>query len=641
MGEGETRKPIEPLFEAIVAHSTDSIMLLDLEARIRFINRTAPGLTLDDVIGKPVYAFVSEDQHADMRRCFADVLATGGPGRYESVFHASPDLVTRWESRVGPIKDGDTITGFVVFASDVTARTTAAAERDRVFELSADLLCVARFDGYFARVNPAFVKTLGYSEAELLATPFIELVHPDDRAATTAVFASQVDEGRNITAFENRYVRKDGAIRLLQWTSMADQSSKRVIAVARDVTAQRALEAQLLHAQKMEAVGRLAGGIAHDFNNLIQAILGNVHFALKADPDPAMRSYLADIEAASIRASALTKQLLAFGRRSPLATAAVDLNVVIRELMQLLRRVMPGHIKIDFVAGNALAAVEADRGQLEQVLMNLCLNARDAMPSGGQIRIETENLLVDERYAETHPWARLGRWVLVTLTDTGVGMTPEVRERIFEPFFTTKAPGEGSGLGLAVAYGIVQQHGGMLDVSSELARGTTFKLYLPAALRLATTAADQREPTPSKGRMETILIAEDEQLVRDVLVRAFERAGYHVIAAANGSEAIELCREHDQIDLALLDIVMPDLSGPQVNDHLQKVRPGLPTLFASGYSDTTRLTHRVPETAIVFAKPFRIEEVLAKVRELLDQRLVRETRAGAENAKGPSGASRS
>lgn len=540
-----------------------------------------------------------------------------GAGRYENVYHAGPDQVTRWESRVGPIKEGDIIAGFVVFASDVTARTTAAAERDQVFELSADLLCIARFDGHFARVNPAFVKTLGYSERELLATPFIEFVHPDDRAATKAAFA-QVSEGKSVTTFENRYVRKDGAIRLLQWTSMVDQTSKRVIAVARDVTEQRALEAQLLHAQKMDAVGQLAGGIAHDFNNLIQAILGNLHFALRADPDAAMRGYLADIEAASLRAAALTKQLLAFSRRSPLAVASVDLNGVVRELMQLLRRVIPGNIKIDFTAGSQLAAVEADQGQLEQVLMNLCLNARDAMPSGGQINITTETLLVDESHAEARGW-RPGRWAVVTVHDTGMGMTPEVRERIFEPFFTTKAVGEGSGLGLAVAYGIVQQHGGMLEVSSEPGRGTTFYLYLPATLRLATIANGEVEPIPSRGKLETILIAEDEQLVREVLVRAFERAGYRVMAAANGADAIKLCREHaDAIDLAFLDIVMPDFSGPEVYEHLQQLRPEIPTLFASGYSDTSRLAYRVPAAAPVFAKPFKLDELLAKVREILD-----------------------
>ncbi|MBL9020261.1 MAG: PAS domain S-box protein [Myxococcales bacterium] len=620
MGDGEDWNPIEPLFEAIVAHSTDSIMLLDLEARIQFINRTAPGLTMADVRGKPVYAFVSEDQHAEMRRCFENVRATGAADRYENVYHVSPDVVTRWESRVGPIKRGETIAGFVVFASDVTARTTAAAERDQVFELSADFLCVARFDGHFARVNPAFVRTLGYTEAELLAIPFIELVHPDDRAATKLAFTEQIEDGRDIKVFENRYVCKDGAIRLLQWTAKVDRITKRVIAVARDVTDQRALEAQLRQSQKMDAVGQLAGGIAHDFNNLVQAILGNVHFALATDPAPEMRSYLADIEAASVRASRLTKQLLTFGRRAALTIAPVDLNAVVRELMQLLRRVIPGHTRIEFVAGHHLGTVDADRGQLEQVIMNLCLNARDAMPSGGQIRVETRRILIDESFVALHPWSAPGAWILVEVADSGAGMTPEVRERIFEPFFTTKPLGEGSGLGLAVAYGIVQQHAGMLEVESQPGRGTTFKLYLRAT-KHAGQAVESAHPASRLFAKETILIAEDEELVRNVLIRAFEHAGYHVIAAANGSEALRLCREHDKIDLAVLDVVMPDLSGPEVYEHVQKLRPGLPALFCSGYSDTTRITHRIPETATVLGKPFDLETLLTTVRKCLEKKL--------------------
>jgi two-component system, cell cycle sensor histidine kinase and response regulator CckA len=610
--------PIEPLFEAIVAHSTDSIMLLEVDGRIRFINRTAPGLTQADVIGKSVYTFVSEDQHAEMRRCFAQVLATGQGDRYESVFHVGPDLVMRWESRVGPVKTGDTITGFVVFASDVTARTTASAERDSIFELSADLLCVARFDGYFARVNPAFVKTLGYTEDEILKKPFLEFVHPDDREATRAAFATQVEEGRFIATFENRYVRKDGALRLLQWSSLPDVVAKRVIAVARDITDQRALEAQLRHSQKLDAVGQLAGGVAHDFNNLTQAILGNLHFAFTASPDAEMRSYLVDIEAAATRAAELTKQLLAFGRRSPLKLVRIDLNDLAHELTKLIRRVIPEHIVVDVIAGHALEAVEGDRGQLEQVLMNLCLNARDAMPSGGRITIETENLLINGNYSETHPWAKPGRYVLLTVTDTGVGMTPEVRDRIFEPFFTTKPPGEGSGLGLAVAYGIVQQHGGMLNVYSEPGHGTTFKLYFPMTLRLATNVGSKIGGTISRGGAETILLAEDEPLVRSVVARALERAGYRVLCAANGSEALKLCREHETIDLALLDVVMPDFNGPEVYERLQQLRPGLKTIFSTGYTDANRSTHMIPDAMTVLSKPFKIDEVLAHVRALLD-----------------------
>jgi nitrogen-specific signal transduction histidine kinase len=387
---------------------------------------------------------------------------------------------------------------------------------------------------------------------------------------------------------------------------MTDLISKRVIAVARDVTEHRALEAQLRHSQKMDAVGQLAGGVAHDFNNLIQAILGNLHFAFAAAPDAELRGYLADIESAAERAATLTKQLLAFSRRAPLRVAPVALNELIREFMLLLRRVIPVNITVDFIAGHQLAAISGDRGQIEQVLMNLVLNARDAMPNGGRLTLETENILVDGNYAQTHPWASPGRYVLLTVSDTGVGLT-------------TKSVSQGSGLGLAVAYGIVEQHNGSLQVYSEPGHGTTFKLYLPVAERLATAVGSKVDALRSTVGTETVLLAEDEPLVRSVLTRALERAGYRVLAAANGSEALKLCREHDDIALALLDVVMPDCSGPEVYARIQEFRPGLRTLFASGYSDTARSTHDIPVGSTVLSKPFEIELVLARVRELLDE----------------------
>jgi CheY-like chemotaxis protein len=251
--------------------------------------------------------------------------------------------------------------------------------------------------------------------------------------------------------------------------------------------------------------------------------------------------------------------------------------------------------------------------------MNLCLNARDAMPDGGKITIETENLLINGGYAETHPWAKPGRYVLLRIADTGVGMGADVRDRVFEPFFTTKPEGKGSGLGLSVAYGIVQRHGGMLQLYSEPGQGTTIKLYLPVTQRLASVVGSRVDPVAPKGRQETILLADDEPLVRAVMIRALERAGYVVIAASSGSEAIKLCREHDTIDLALLDVIMPDFTGPEVYARISEFRPGLPILFASGHSDASREAHRIPEHATLLSKPFAIEELLAQIRAHLDR----------------------
>ncbi len=439
------RATVEPLFEAIASHSTDSIMLLDRDARIRFINRAAPGLTIEQVIGTLVYDYVPEDQHVVMRECFAAVLATGEPGRYENTYHLSKGQVLRWESRVGAIRQGIEITGFVVFASDVTARTAAAMERDSVFELSADLMCVADLSGRFIRVNPACTRTLGYTESELTGRPFLDFVHPADHQVT--IEAYDVARKSPLATFENRYLCKDGSARRLQWTTRPDPASQRIVAVARDITDQRALEEQLRHSQKMEAIGQLAGGVAHDFNNLVQVILGNVHFALSSNPDSEMRVFLDDIAVAGRRAAELTKQLLAFGRRQPLEVASVDLDVLIRDVMQLLRRVLPKSIEITFSAAHRLAEIEGDKFQLEQVVMNLCLNARDAMPSGGLLRIETESVVVDASYANTHSQATPGQYVVATISDNGVGMTRRFwrasSSRSSRPNRSVRAPGSG------------------------------------------------------------------------------------------------------------------------------------------------------------------------------------------------------
>jgi len=615
---------VEPLFEAIASHSTDSIMLLDREARILFINKTAPGLTVDQVLGTLIYAYVPEDQHAAMRECFENVLRTGEPARYENAYHINEDLVMRWESRIGPVMPDGEITGFVVFASDVTARTAAALERDLIFELSADLMCVVGFDGHFTRVNPAFTRTLGYSESELLSNPFLDFVHTDDHGPTKALFLHLLFSSdttsanqHTVSSFENRYLCKDGGIRRLQWSAIPDAASKRIIAVARDITEQRMLEEQLRQSQKMEAVGQLAGGVAHDFNNLVQVILGNVHFALASQPDSGMRELLGDIAAAGERAAGLTKQLLAFSRRQPLKVSNVNLNHLIRDVTQLLRRVIPENIEIEVSVHEQLEAVAADRSQLEQVVMNLCLNARDAMPLGGRLTLRTENLMADGGFVRAHPWVKLGHHVLLAVDDNGAGMTKEVQARIFEPFYTTKPTGEGTGLGLAVAYGIVQQHGGLMHVQSELGRGSSFKLYLPVSHRHPGDVEPAFDSATKSG-FETILLAEDEVAVRSLLVRALVGAGYRVLAAAGGAEAIQLYLENDSIALVILDVVMPDFSGPQVYERIQKVRPGVPVLFCSGYSDVARVGHQLPTGAPLLSKPVNLDTFLANVRLILD-----------------------
>ncbi len=284
----------------------------------------------------------------------------------------------------------------------------------------------------------------------------------------------------------------------------------------------------------------------------------------------------------------------------------------------MLRRLLPENIGIDFIAGHDLPTVSADPSQLEQVIVNLCVNARDAMERGGRLTIETEDVLVNGRYCEAHPWAKPGRYVLLSVTDTGVGMTPEVRERAFEPFFTTKGPHRGTGLGLSTVYGIVQQHEGMIQLYSEPGVGTTFKIYLPAGTRMAAAVGDEIEAMPPRGQ-ETILLVEDEERVRRAVSQILERAGYRCIAAENGVEALRVMRQlDDAVHLVVLDVVMPELGGPETWAHLKELRQGLRVIFTSGYADEEYRT-RLPADAEVIEKPFRPEELLRRIRKKLDE----------------------
>ena len=603
--------------DAITGSALDVVGVIDRTLTVRYLNWTAPGLTREGVIGTSVLDLAPPDFREKARDTYERVLTTGVGARLEMLFR-SHDSVLLWDVRVAPIRSGGHVIGLVAISSDVTEQRRAHADRDRFFSLSLDLLAVMTASGLFKRANPAFGQTLGCDVAELIGTPFIELVHPDDRAPTLEAYAV-VCNGTPVSNFENRYRCKDGEYRVFSWRAIVDPITDDVYAVARDVTDHRATEAQLRHAQKMEAVGQLAGGIAHDFNNLLFAILANTGLAqdFTGNP-PEVAEHLAEIEAAAQRAADLTKQLLAFSRRQPLMAVPVDLNERVRGLMKMLRRLLPESISVDLIPGHNLPSVSADPGQLEQVIVNLCLNARDAMERGGQLTIETESVLINARYCESHPWAKPGRYVLLSVTDTGVGMTAEVRERAFEPFFTTKGAQQGTGLGLSTVYGIVEQHDGMVHLYSEPGVGTTFKVYLPAHTRLAENVGSKLAPLPPGGQ-ETILLAEDEEQVRAAVVRILQRAGYRTIAAANGLDAIAILREEAApIHLALLDVVMPGLGGPETWEQLRALRPDLRVLFSSGYADD-RYRQLLPPGAVLLEKPFRAEELLHRIRKILDE----------------------
>ena len=604
--------------EGITGEALDVIGVIDRSLTVRYLNWTLPGLTREGVVGKSVLDLVPNNYREIARETYTEALRTGSRTRFETMYADGENLLI-WDVRVGPIRFEGQVIGLIAITNNVTEQRREQADRDRFFSLSLDMLIVVSPNGHLKRANPAFGETLGYQVAALIATPFIDLVHPDDRARTLETFAGVV-RGARVVDFENRYRCADGQHRVFSWRATVDPVTRDVYAVARDITAQRAIEAQLRQAQKMEAVGQLAGGIAHDFNNLLLAILGNAELAKEQVPAGSpIAEHLGEIENAGSRAANLTNQLLAFSRRQLFRPVTIDLNDLTRGLMKMLRRLLPENIAIDLIPGHDLAAVNADPTQMEQVILNLCVNARDAMERGGRLTIKTENALIDDRYCETHPWAKPGRFVLLTVTDTGVGMTAEVRERAFEPFFTTKGAHRGSGLGLATVYGIVQQHGGVVHVNSDLGDGTTFKVFLPCDRRPATEVADKPEPTPPRGQ-ETILLAEDEASVRKVVVRVLEGAGYRAIAAADGREAIRLLLEHKEpVDLVLLDVIMPELGGPDAWEQMQKLRPDLRVLFTSGYADDRYLT-RLPANADVIGKPYRTEDLLSRIRKKLDEK---------------------
>jgi PAS domain S-box-containing protein len=609
---------LTPAAQSIADLSPDNIMVLDLDGVIRYINWTVPDLTREQVVGTPVFNYVPEHYRAGYRQCLARAHQTRERDRYEMAYAASDGEVSYWESRIAPIVIGDAVTGFTVSSSNVSERRKAAADRDRFFNLSTEMLGIATTAGYLTRVNPAFERVLGYTEQELASRPFVDFIHPDDRAGTLAAVEG-LARGNAVTDFENRYRRKDGVYRWISWRAVADPDRGILYGVARDITDQKLFEAQARHAQRMDAVGQLAGGVAHDFNNLILSILGNVEFAQQEDDAEHRRECLDEIKSAANRAADLTRQLLLFSRRQLRATSVLDVNDVVVEAANLLRRLIPENIQIGVVPGHDLARVRADRGQVEQVLVNLCTNARDAMPGGGRVEIETRMAVLDAADARSRPGAAPGRYVLITVRDEGEGMSPEVRERLFEPFFTTKSPGKGTGLGLATVYGIVHAHNGLLQVESEPGHGTTVQVYLPVC---EDTAEDEppRPSTGTRGGRETILVAEDQDKVRAVVVRMLEAAGYRVLAAADGLEAVALFRAHQsEVALALLDVVMPNLGGAAASAAIRAIRANLPVLFTSGYSDADQFKPDVPGRWDILMKPYNRSDLLERVRAAIDR----------------------
>ncbi len=478
-------------------------------------------------------------------------------------------------------------------------------------------------DGVMTYVSSSILQVLGYSPKEFCAhfsTFFTD--HPINLEVEkhTELSISGIQQ----PAYESQVFHKNGSER---WLEIAEVSVRdengRVVAVegvAHDITERKHLEVQFRQAQKMEAVGQLAGGVAHDFNNLLHVILGYGELVIESsDPDNQHYHGVAEMIKAGERAKTLVRQLLAFSRRQVLELEDLDLREVIRDLSSMITRVIGEHIALDILSKPGPMTVRADKGQIEQILMNLCVNARDAMPQGGKITIEIAYRELDEQYCRADTWVEPGRFVAFSISDTGCGMDEETKKRVFEPFFTTKEVGKGTGLGVSTAYGIVRQHKGTIDVSSEVGKGTTFSVNLPLVEPTSShPALVEDESFP--GGIETILLAEDDEAVRDVCRQMLEAAGYTVLIAENGEQAKELFDEHsNEIDIAVLDVVMPKTGGREVFDYIRVRRDTLPVIFASGYSaDAIHTGFILNEGMTLIQKPYNRHELLRRIRDMLD-----------------------
>ncbi|MGA8144259.1 MAG: response regulator [Candidatus Acidiferrales bacterium] len=480
-------------------------------------------------------------------------------------------------------------------------------------------------DGEPLAVNPAFVRMLGYGSAEEILAIGNTAALYRDRTVRAKLSEKYTASGRVDAIVE--WKRKDGNVINVRLSGrrVVDQAHNSECAevIVEDITDRLALEKQLMQAQKFEAIGQLAGGIAHDFNNMIGAIMGWSDIGIEETEEGArLRRHFQKIHQQAERAAALTRQLLAFARRQILEPRNIDLNQSVTETLNLLEKVIGSNIEIRTTLAPALSLVRADPTQVEQVLMNLCINARDAMPDGGSLIIETCNSAFDAEYCAHQPFARPGDYVMLSVTDTGTGMDAATLDRIFEPFFTTKELGKGTGLGLATVYGIVRQHGGFTHVYSEPGIGTTFRTYLPAT-PLATKSVEPTEDTqPVRGGLETILIAEDHAALRELAFETLTNLGYTVILAADGEQALhEFVSRQDQIDLLVLDVVLPKFSGPHVYARICEIKPGVPTIFATGYSaDIAALQIAQQQGLPMLQKPYSPRNLARKIRDTLDQR---------------------
>ncbi len=614
------------------------LLALDLDCRITLINRKGCdllGWNEADLIGRDwvdtcLPARLRLDQRARFQRLLEGDLS---PVQGAVLTRSGTERLIEWRNTTLRDDDGN-LAGSFSSGTDITEQHQAvealrtAEERMRFALQSAD---VGIWDMDHRTGVLTWSETLEAHYGLLPGTfggtfdEFVERVHPDDRAAVLDAMGKAMKEGADFS-IQNRTIWPDGTVRWLAGAGRVFLGPRgepvRSLGISLDTTERRKLEEQYFQAQKMEAIGRLAGGVAHDFNNLLTAILGFAELLL-AGRTPGDSDYadIMEIQKAGTRASALTRQLLAFSRKEIIEPTLLNVNVVVADMRNMLERLIGEDVRFVLRLRPDSAPIRADRGQVEQIIMNLAVNARDAMPGGGTMTIETANVELDEHYTRMHLGAKPGAYVALTVTDTGTGISPQVRSRLFEPFFTTKEQGKGTGLGLATIHGIVMRSGGSVGVYSEVGQGTSFKVYFPRADGAEPAGAAVAPPAHGRRGTETVLVVEDAEGLRKLTRRLLERQGYTVLIAADADEALTLFEQHRAIDVLLTDVVMPGASGPELSRQLIEQQPSLHVIYMSGYTEDAITHHGVLKPGIEFLhKPFTAETLGRKIREVLDRR---------------------
>lgn len=599
------------------------------------------GLRLDDLKGNGWAAIVHPDDLPAASKRWALSLSSGAP--YEVEFRLRrADGMYRWHlARAVPLRATDsTITAWIGTNTDIEVQKNSelrleklnanleqmvsarTAERDRMWRLSTDVMLVADFNAIIEAINPGFTTLLGWDENDILGKDFLQLIHPDDLAPTLEKVGA-LGDGANVYGFTNRYRCKDGSFRVLSWS--AAPNDRFIHAIGRDVTAEhehaqamRQAELALHQSQKMETIGKLTGGVAHDFNNLLQIISGNLQLLELGGDAERSRKWIASARSAVDKGAKLASYLLAFGRRQPLAPKVVKIGRLIVGMEDLLRRALGEEIEIELVLSGGLWNTEVDVTQLENAVLNLAINARDAMDGSGKLTIEVNNAVLDDLYCRSHDDVRPGQYVMLAVTDTGSGMSPEVAAQAFEPFFSTKEEGKGSGLGLSMIYGFVKQSGGHVKIYSELGHGTTLRLYLPRSTQQESVTAPP-EALDIVGGSETILVAEDEEAVRATVVEILSQLGYRVLTASDAAGALSVIQSGIPVDLLFTDVVMP---GPMRSPELARLAkihlPELAVLFTSGYTENS-IVHggRLDPGVELLGKPYTRETLARRIRQVL------------------------